>query len=113
GCARAPVAVRPPCLSPPHCRHHQAAGDPAYPAAPPAGPPPPADCPSPCAPRDMHVRLSPRLVVWSRQRRARSSAVSRPCAPVPSLGHPPPFLPQPAVPRPAPEGHPVASASLV
>src|SRR5262249_12577600 len=67
----------------------------------------------PCAPRDMHVRLSPRPVVWSRQRRARSGAVSRPCAPVPSLGHPPPFLPQPAVPRPAPEGPPVASASPI
>src|SRR5262249_2595870 len=39
-----------------------------------------------------HIRRSPRLMVWSRQRRARRSAVSRPCAPVPSLGHPPPPL---------------------
>src|SRR5262245_53483758 len=61
----------------------------------------------------MHVRLSPRPVVWSRQRRARRGAVSRPVAPWPFLGHPPPSLPQPAVPRPAPEGTPVASASPI
>src|SRR5262249_41245324 len=39
--------------------------------------------------------------------------VSRPVAPWPFLGHPPPSLPQPAIPRPAPEGTPVASASPI
>src|SRR5262249_26090512 len=72
---------------------------------------PPADGPGPYAPRDRHVRLSPRPVVWSRQRRGRSSAVSHPCAPWPSLCHPPPSLPKPAVPRPSPDGTPVTSAS--
>src|SRR5262249_26470570 len=94
-----------------YCRHHPGVGDHAHLAASPARVPPTAHGPGPCAPIAMHVRRSPRPVVWSRQRRARSGAVSRPFAPVPSLGHPPPFLPQPAVPRPAPEGPPVASAS--
>ena len=52
-------------------------------------------------------------MVWSRQRRARSGAVARPFAPLSSLCHPPPSLPQPAVPRPSPEETPVASASPI
>ena len=101
------LSVLPPRHAPDHCRHHPGVGDHAHPAASPAGVRPTADCPGPYAPRDMHVRLNPRPVVWSRQRRGRSSAVSRPVAPLYSLCHPPPSLPQPAVPRPAPEGTPV------
>src|SRR5947209_6985820 len=46
--------------TPDHCRHHPGVGDHAYLAASPARVRPTADCPCPCAPRDIHVRRSPR-----------------------------------------------------
>src|SRR5262249_27866126 len=107
------LSVGPPGYTPDHCRHHPGVGDHAYLAASPTGVCATTHSPGPLAPRDIHLRLGPRPGVWSRQRRARSSTVSRPCAPWPSLGRPPPSLPQPAVPRPASEGTPVASASPI
>src|SRR5262249_58634979 len=71
------LSVLPPGLSAHHCRHHPGVGDHAYPAASPAGLRRPADCPGPRAPSDMRVRLSPRPVVWSRQRGARCGPVCR------------------------------------
>src|SRR5262249_39568402 len=83
------VSLLPTGHAPHHGRHHPGIGHDAYLAASPARLRPTAHCPGPCAPPDSWFRLGPRPVVWPRQRRARRSAVSRPCAPVPSLGHPP------------------------
>src|SRR5262249_56453297 len=76
------LSVLPTGHPPYYGRHPPGVGDHAYLAASPAGVRPTADGPGSCAPRDMHVRLSPRPVVWSRQRRARRSAVARPCEPL-------------------------------